>query len=269
MNLDVQPSPCGWPLRYSVLISRDARLVAAGSTNGLIKVWDLRQRRLLRQFPVGTGLVAPLEFLAQGKSLVTCHWNDDIVREWDIASGQEVRAWPQNLEDFFFVAFSPDGRWSLLLDSKGASLLRDMTTRHDTTQTLDLRDVQHVVFSPDGRLFAAASQLGYVKLWDRATLRELAELRGFLMGIHSLAFSPDAKRIAASGDGKEAVKLWDVQSWQELLTLEGQGSLFWPIAFSADSNVLGSCNMQGALHLWRAPSWAEIETAEKIEGKAE
>jgi WD40 repeat protein len=261
MDLAAQPSPCGWPLRYSVLISRDARFVAAGSTNGLIKVWDLPQRRLLRQFSVGTGVVAPLEFLAQGRSLVTCHWNDDIVREWDIASGQQVRAWPQTVENFF-VGFSPDGRWSLLLDDKGASLLREMTTQHDTTQTLDFKGVQDVVFSSDGQRFAAASHLGYAKLWDRATLRELAVLRGFLMGIHSLAFSPDAKRVAATSDGKEAVKLWDVQSCQELLTLEGQGSVFWPIAFSADGNVIGSCNKQGALHLWRAPSWAEIERAE-------
>ena len=56
---------------------------------------------------------------------------------------------------------------------------------------------------------------------------------------------------------------------QELLTLEGEGSLFYRTAFSPDGNVLGSMNWSGVLHLWRAPSWAEIEAAEKAEAKAQ
>ncbi len=122
-----------------------------------------------------------------------------------------------------------------------------------------------MTFSPDGRLFATASHLGYAKLWDGATLRELAVLRGFLMGVHSVAFSRDGRRLATGSEGFEAVKLWDAENWQELLALEGQGSLFRPMAFSADGNVLASCNAQGVLHLWRAPSWAEIDAAEKLE----
>ena len=37
------------------------------------------------------------------------------------------------------------------------------------------------------------------------------------------------------------------------------------VAFSPDGNVLGSVNGNGILHLWRAPSWAEIEAAERKE----
>jgi WD40 repeat protein len=72
------------------------------------------------------------------------------------------------------------------------------------------------------------------------------------MGAHSIAFSPDARRIAVGSTGSEAVKLWDAESWQELLSLHGQGSLFRPVAFSADDNMIGSCNNQGQLHIWRA-----------------
>ncbi len=35
------------------------------------------------------------------------------------------------------------------------------------------------------------------------------------------------------------------------------------VVFPRDGNVLGSINRSGLLHLWRAPSWEEIEEAEK------
>jgi hypothetical protein len=38
-------------------------------------------------------------------------------------------------------------------------------------------------------------------------------------------------------------------------------------AFSPDGNVLGSLSLSEVLHLWRAPSWAEIEAAETAEAK--
>jgi WD40 repeat protein len=96
-------------------------------------------------------------------------------------------------------------------------------------------------------------------VWDTATLREVAHLPG---GGLSVAFSPDGKRLATGGAGESAVTLWDLESQQELLALAGEGSNFWRSEFSPDGNVLGSENMKGALHLWRAPSWAEIEAAE-------
>ena len=81
-----------------------------------------------------------------------------------------------------------------------------------------------------------------------------------------MAFSPDGKRLATGSQGKEAIKLWDVESHQELLTLEGQGSTFNRMAFSPDDAILGCNTGRGLLHLWRAPTWAEIEAAEKAQG---
>jgi WD40 repeat protein len=94
-------------------------------------------------------------------------------------------------------------------------------------------------------------------------LQPVATLRGFLLGVHSVAFSPDGTRLAVGSAGHEAIKLWDVESHQELLTLEGQGSLFHATAFSPDGNLMGSRNSAYTLHLWQAKSWAELESEEE------
>jgi WD40 repeat protein len=63
--------------------------------------------------------------------------------------------------------------------------------------------------------------------------------------------------------GAEGLRVWDTASWEQLLTLEAPGSLFFSAAFSPDGNVLGASSFFGQLHLWRAPSWAEIAAVEE------
>jgi len=48
----------------------------------------------------------------------------------------------------------------------------------------------------------------------------------FMLGGHSVAFSPDSRRLAAGSSGHESIRLWDVESKQELLTLDSPGSIF-------------------------------------------
>jgi WD40 repeat protein len=91
----------------------------------------------------------------------------------------------------------------------------------------------------------------------------LGTLRGFRLGIDSVAFSPEGSRIAAGGSGKEAIKLYDTASFQELLTVEAEGSTYNNTEFSPDGNWLGAISGRGVPRLWRAPSWEEMARAEK------
>jgi WD40 repeat protein len=134
---------------------------------------------------------------------------------------------------------------------------------------LDVLEASGAAFSPDGKFFAAASELGYARVWDAKTWKEVATLRGFLLGTHSVVFSPDDTRlVTGNGAGVEALKLWDTDSWQDVITLQGSGSVFFEPLFSPDGNSVGVMSDAGILHVWRAPSWAEINAAEAQE-KAE
>ena len=100
------------------------------------------------------------------------------------------------------------------------------------------------------------------KVWETDPVREAATIRGFLLGVHSVGFSPDGDRLVIGGSGAEAIRFWDLRSRRELVTLPGQNSRFLRPAFSLDGNVLGSADGIGILHLWRAPSWDEIAALE-------
>ena len=129
-------------------------------------------------------------------------------------------------------------------------------------------DVGGSAVSPDGQLFATTASDSEVKLWNAATHAPMDVLRGFQLGAHSVAFSFDGERLAAGSNGKEAVKLWDLVTQQEVATLAGSGSIFAFTRFSPDASLILSINLNGHVHVWRAPSWTEITAAEGKE-KAE
>jgi WD40 repeat protein len=163
---------------------------------------------------------------------------------------------------------SPNEKWAIFPQGKDHFLLKNLATHMERLVAYSLREPisedwpSETCFSPDDKLFALASNLGYVKMWEVDSWREKATFRGFLQAPHSLAFSPDGHRLAVGGDAREAVKLFDTETYEELLNLTATGSQFGSIAFSDDGNVLGARNQKGDVNLWRAPSWEEITAAE-------
>ena len=63
-------------------------------------------------------------------------------------------------------------------------------------------------FSPDGTSIVTASRDKTARLWDGATAKEIAVLRGHNNFVTSAAFSPDGSRIVTASDDK-TVRLWD------------------------------------------------------------
>ena len=248
--------------------SPDGRFLAVGFTNGNISVWDVSRRVLRREFKLGDSSVTPLSFLARGNRLVVRVAADNHFSEWDLEANREIQSWPAPAV-FEGFGVSPDERLGVGVGWHGDVSGRNLPQHSNTNLPLDALEGWTATFSADGTRLAIASALGYARVWDTATWREEATLRGFLNAVISVAFSPEGKRLATGGTNPDdTVKLWDVDSWQELLTLEGEGFLFGLTAFSPDGNAIGTKSTEGILGLWRAPSWEEINTAEAKE-KAE
>jgi WD40 repeat protein len=265
---DVEPGLARFGFRTEQF-SPDRRLLAAASPSGLVQVWDLQRREPIKRIPAQKGAVFPIAFLSQATKLVVVHQDDGSVHEWDLAAEREIEGWP-GLAGPSAVVFSPDERLCFMFSYEGGSRVRDMTTGRQWHPNLDLgnqKTTESLVFSPDGRLFAAASFNSFARLWDSATFQEVATLGRFVLGAHSVAFTPDGTRLAVTSTGMETIRLWDMESYQDVLTLESQESRFVFGAFSPDGSILGALSMEGFLHLWRAPSWAQIEAAEKKQGR--
>jgi WD40 repeat protein len=245
---------------YRACFSSDGRHLAVSFPNGVFQTWDLTRRVLSHQLTNTTGKVGLDGLLVGGNKLVT-RSGDNLCHEWNLTTGLEIQSW-QAPASLCPISVSPDERLCVAIGIGGDVVCRNLTNESNPKVDLDVLEAADACFSPDGKLFAVASAMGYARVWETATWREVATLRGHLLGVHSAAFSGDGKRLATGG-GNAALKLWDTESWQEVLTLEGQGSQFGSSAFSPDGNAILAVNHARIVHIWRAPSWAEINAAEK------
>jgi eukaryotic-like serine/threonine-protein kinase len=236
----------------------DSRWLAAGDRSGHLTLWDIPGQRVI------TNRIAdpaePIGFTADGKMLWT--YSPTLVKEWDTATWQEIRR----------IELEPGAIDAVVCPEAGlvCSLTASGSCEIITIQTPEKRRHFNVAggisgwcFSPGGKLLALASELGTVELWDTGTVTRTALLHGVLLGYHSVSFSLDGERLVAGSNGQEAIKVWDLHSLQEVATLRGQGSMFRHAKFSPNGDTIGAQNMKSLTHFWSAPSWPEIQAAER------
>jgi WD40 repeat protein len=79
--------------------------------------------------------------------------------------------------------------------------------------------IHTVAFSPDGKSMAAAGDGGEVILWETATGKRLALLRGHDSSVTRIAFGEQGKVLAASS--KDLLILWDLPGGKVLAKVAG------------------------------------------------
>ena len=232
----------------SVAFSPDGKLLASGSRDKTVKLWEAATGRELRTLTGHLDEVTSVAFSPDGRLLASGSGGpinailagsfDFTIRLWDVATGQELRVLSGNLSHINSVAFSPDGK--LLASGSGDKIVKlwDVATGHELrVLTGHLNRVNSVAFSPDGKLLASGSVDKTVKLWEVETGREVRALSGHTDVVASVAFSPDGK-LLASGSSDNTVRLWEVETGREarsLVQFKAQS-----VVFSPDGKLLAS-----------------------------
>jgi roadblock/LC7 domain-containing protein len=117
-------------------------------------------------------------------------------------------------------------------------------------QPASLRLLQAAVaFSPDGKRLASSSNDTAVQLWDVATGKQLAALKGHENIVMALAFSPDGKTLATAGMDKKFI-CWDVATGTILARAMGRTGAVHSVAFSPDGRLLAIAGDNGTVELW-------------------
>jgi tRNA A-37 threonylcarbamoyl transferase component Bud32 len=202
----------------------------------------------------GTGVA----YSPDGRHLAS--WSEDnTVRVWDAAGGQELRTLQGHTGTVSEVTYSPDGRRLASAGFDGTVRVWDAAGGQELLALKGHRDrVRGVAYSPDGRQLASAGNDRTVRVWDAAGGQELRTLKGHTGVVVGVAYSPDGRRLASAGqDG--TVRVWDAASGRELLALKGHTDMVWSVAFSPDGRQLASAGNDRTVRVWEAsPVPAEV-----------
>src|SRR5437763_1966979 len=93
-----------------------------------------------------------------------------------------------------------------------------------------------IVYSPDGKTLASEGNDGTVRLWDVATGKERATIKGHAGDVNSVSYRPDGKTLASARDDN-TILLWDVATGKGRATLK---RVVKSVAYSPDGKTLAS-----------------------------
>lgn len=237
----------------SVAFSPDGRWLAAGATDGLVYVLNVRTMEVRCWLEGHTNVVTSVAFSPDGARLASGSF-DNTVRLWNIESRETLQRFEGHWGRATSVAFSPDGMQLASGSLNGAVLLWD-TISGVALQRLEGHQglVTGVVYSPDGARLASSSMDCTVRLWDSASGAVLQRLEGHTDGVTSVAYSPDGMRLASSSIDF-TVRLWDAVSGAALQRLEGHSGPVMSVAYSPDGARLASGSQDRTALIWDAVS---------------
>jgi WD40 repeat protein len=216
--------------------SQDGTLVTSAGDD--IRFWDVATAKEKFRLRRGqSGDVTGLALSPDGRKLASTG-TDSILRVWDCATGELVRAFrghPPGLAD---VVFSAHG--GQLFSAGGDKLLRrwDIDKDQDALTVGGLEDCLAQSFSPDGSSLAIAYKETYLRSAASGELmRRFPAMRDPWRSISATAFSPHGDELAAGGAG--GLSIWNVATGQEVCATGKFGNKFiLDIAFSPNGKQL-------------------------------
>ncbi len=265
-------------------ISPDEKILATGSQEGQLILWNAATREKLRTLPVHN-LPQPgkqkgptrksiffnsVAFSPDGKWLAaSAHF--DQLRIYEVATGKLKYVLPYPGLYGLQIIFSPDGYLAtyrvgepLNPNEKSAIILWDPETGK-IHQQFDWEPAwgpgyHALAFSPDGKWMAGDGGKSRLCVWERATGKKHFIDPEKHYPFYSVAFSKDGNTLAAANG---ALQMWDLKTGQNLLTDEGHTGLITALDLSPDGSTVASTDGT-TICFWNAKTGKEIRRLDTL-----
>ncbi|GAB0136040.1 hypothetical protein EsDP_00004357 [Epichloe bromicola] len=156
---------------HCLAFSPKGNILASGSYDEAVFLWDVRAGRLMRSLPAHSDPVSGIDFCRDGTLVVSCS-TDGLIRVWDTSTGQCLRTLVhEDNPAVTNVCFSPNGRFVLAFNLDNCIRLWDYVAGTVKKTYQGHRNEKFAIGGCFGVLksepfIASASEDGDIVLWD-------------------------------------------------------------------------------------------------------
>ena len=243
----------------SLAVSPDGTKILTGSADNTAKLWDINTRQVIHTFQADSfeknsffnNKVVSVAFSPDGEKILTAHYGIleydttntpnffyNVIRIWDVSSGQLLLKLQGHKDRIRYAAFSPDGTKVITIPEgnyeKTAKLWDAETGKEIFTMDGDTKGINVAAFSPDGTKFLTGNADRSVTLWDISTGQVIRTVTDGIPMISYVGFSPDGQKIIVSGQQPNNLKIIDLSTGQVNLNIDkfdNPGSYVKSVAF--------------------------------------
>jgi WD40 repeat protein/serine/threonine protein kinase len=223
--------------------SPDGELIACGTAEGQVRIYDARTLRLVRMLPGAENMITRVAWSPNGEWLAIVA-EDKTSRIWhrDGAPGPVLAKGEQIID----LAWSPDG--TQLVGKTGRGEIQLFSAEGTPGKVIGAHAgfPGAVAWSPDGKWIATSGDGGPIRLWTPEG-NERPVLEGHTNRVIALAWSPDGQQLASGGSDR-TVRLWE-RGGTPASIMEGHSDTVHSVAWSPDGKQLVSAGT-GEMRLW-------------------
>ena len=250
---------------WSLAVSKDWKLAVSGGADGMVKMWDVEEKREIASFE---GHRKEVRSVVMTGSVGVSGGGDGVVKVWDLKEWREAGTLDSGLGDTVSaMEVSEDGERCAVGGSTGGIQIWDLGSRKlvgnlegHTGEITGLR------ISSDRKYLWSGSLDTTVRAWDLLTYQLLFLGVGHKDKITApiSTLQNGQKCISASQD--RTIKVWSLHNKQEIATLTGHEKYIFDMAVSKNEKFCVTCGFNRGLKLWDLESGKEVVSFEGCTG---
>ena len=244
---------------YSLAVSPDLSKVLSAAYDGVVKLWDVQEKREIASLKGHTARVFAVAFSSDGKVGYSAS-HDDSVKVWDLENMCELSTLVGAEGGIWCLAVTKDGKLCYTGNSRAAVRVWNTETQAEIATLLGHSDgILSMALSAKEDVLWTLSEDRTIRAWNTTDLTLITVFSGHKGKIYDM-FLLKAGRECISVSYDRQIKVWSLETQGEIATLSGHTMPIYCFTVAKNEKWCVSCDSGMSVFIWDLETYSVMLT---------